>query len=112
MQAKIRGDWKTLYRFDLQEQRLPDYEVSNRCVSTHPDSIFVTGLMAARPATDCRYALRSNEFAAHHLDGRTERRVLASADEMRETLESAFHIRLPTAPELDVALVQLSAQAE
>lgn len=24
MQAKIRGDWKTLYRFDIQEQLLPD----------------------------------------------------------------------------------------
>jgi N-hydroxyarylamine O-acetyltransferase len=78
MQAKIRGDWKSLYRFDIQEQLLPDYEVSNWYVSTHPDSLFVTGLMAARPATDCRYALRNNELAAPHLDGSTERRILTN----------------------------------
>ena len=108
MQAKIRRDWKTLYRFDLQEQCLPDYEVSNWYVSTHPDSIFVTGLMAARPATDCRYALRNNEFAVHHLDGKTERRILTTIAEMRETLEQAFRITLPDVPELDVALARLT----
>ncbi len=112
MQAKIRGDWKILYRFDLQEQLLPDYEVSNWYVSTHPDSIFVTGLMAARPATDCRYALRNNEFAAHHLNGNTERRVLTSAAEMRETLEKVFCITLPDVPELDAALARLTSQTE
>lgn len=112
MQAKIRGDWKTLYRFDLQEQLLPDYEVSNWYVSTHPDSIFVTELMAARPATDRRYALRNNEFAVHDLNGSTERRVLTSVVELREILENAFRITLPDAPELDSALARLTAQAE
>ena len=111
MQAKIREDWKTLYRFDLQEQLLPDYEVGNWYVSTHPDSIFVTGLMAARPATDRRYALRNNEFAAHDLNGSTERRVLTSVVELREILENAFCITLPDVPELDSALARLTAQA-
>ncbi|MEO7862663.1 MAG: arylamine N-acetyltransferase [Nitrospirales bacterium] len=110
MQAKIRGDWKTLYRFDLQEQFLSDYEVSNWYVSTHPDSIFFNGLMTARPATDCRYALRNNEFAVHHLNGSTDRRILTSVAEMRETLERAFRITLPNAPELDAALARLTAQ--
>ena len=111
MQAKIRGDWKTLYRFDLQEQLLSDYEVSNWYVSNHPESIFVTGLMAARPATNRRYALRNNEFTVHHLNGSTERRVLTNVAEMRETLESAFRITLPDAPELDSALAKLTAPA-
>ena len=91
---------------------MPDYEVSNWYVSTHPDSLFVTGLMAARPATDCRYALRNNEFAAHHLNGNTERRVLTSAAEMRETLEKVFCITLPDVPELDAALARLTSQTE
>ncbi len=29
MQAKLGETWKALYRFDLQEQLLPDYEVTN-----------------------------------------------------------------------------------
>lgn len=112
MQAKIRGDWKTLYRFDIQEQLLPDYEVSNWYVSTHPDSIFVTGLMAARPAKDCRYALRNNELAVHHLDGSTERRILTNVVEMRGILENAFCITLPDVPELDAGLARLTSQTE
>ena len=110
MQAKIRGDWKTLYRFDLQEQFLSDYEVGNWYVSTHPDSIFVTGLMAARPATDCRYALRNNELAVHHLDGSTERRILTNGVEMRGILENIFCITLPAVPELDAGLARLTSQ--
>src|SRR5262245_18126408 len=27
LQARLRGTWRPLYRFDLQEQHLPDYEV-------------------------------------------------------------------------------------
>lgn len=107
MQAKIRGHWETLYRFGLQEQLLPDYEVSNWYLSNHPESIFVTGLMAARPAPGRRYALRNNEFVVHHLNGGTERRALASVAEMRDTLERAFCIALPNGPDVDAALAKL-----
>ena len=110
MQAKIRGYWKTLYRFDLQEQLLSDYEVGNWYVSIHPDSIFVTGLMATRLATDCRYALRNNELAVHHLDGSTERRILTNGIEMRGILENTFCITLPDVPELDTSLAWLTSQ--
>lgn len=106
MQAKIRGIWKTLYRFGLQEQLLPDYEVSNWYLSNHPESIFVTGLMAARPAPGCRYALRNNELAVHHLHGGTERRRLASLAEMRDILDRTFCLTLPNGPEIDVALAK------
>ena len=50
MQSKIRESWFSLYRFDLQEQLPPDYEVYNWYVSTHPQSIFVNGLLAGRAA--------------------------------------------------------------
>jgi len=108
MQAKAGGAWKSLYRFDLQEQLLPDYEVTNWYLSNHPNSHFVTGLIAARPASDRRYALRNNELAVHHLNGSTERRVLTNAAELRETLEGAFRLTLPDTPELDAALQQLT----
>lgn len=108
MQAKIGGTWKPLYRFDLQEQYLPDYEVSNWRLSNHPDSHFVKGLIAARPAPDRRYALRNNELTAHYMNGNTERRVLRSAAELRETLEGVFGLTLPEAPELDAALARLT----
>jgi len=112
MQAKIHGTWKPLYRFDLQEQHLPDYEVSSWYLSNHPDSHFVNGLIAARPTPDRRHALRNNELATHYLDGVTERRVLTSAAELRETLEGAFGLTLPEAPELDAALARLTSPPE
>jgi N-hydroxyarylamine O-acetyltransferase len=108
MQAKIRGAWKALYRFDLQRQFLPDYELANWYLSHHPESRFVTGLMAARPAPDRRYALLDNELAVHHLNGTTERRVLKNAAELRATLADDFQLNLPEGPELDAVLERLT----
>ena len=112
MQAYIGQEWKSLYRFDLQEQQLPDYEVSNWYVSTHPNSLFVTTLIAARPDTDCRYALRNNQLTTHHLDGRTERRVLSTVTELRTALEDVFRLKLPPITNLDDALQRLVEQAD
>jgi N-hydroxyarylamine O-acetyltransferase len=109
MQAKLGETWRPLYRFDLQEQLLPDYEVTNWYLSNHPDSHFVNGLIAARATPDCRYGLRNNELAVHHLNGNTERRVLATANELRAALEGTFRLTLPEAPELDEALGRLIA---
>lgn len=107
MQAQLGEEWKTLYRFDLQEQFLPDYEVTNWYLSNKPDSHFVTGLMAARPDADRRYALNNNRLAIHHLRGQSERRVLATVDELRAALEDLFHITLPTTPDLKPTLQRL-----
>lgn len=109
MQAKIRGEWKALYRFSLQEQLLPDYEMANWYVSTHPDSRFVNGLMVARPVPGKRRTLLNNELTVHRLDGDSEKRVLASAAELRQVLESDFRLTLPDAPELDAVLRRLTS---
>jgi N-hydroxyarylamine O-acetyltransferase len=110
-QAHVGGAWKALYRFDLQEQLLPDYEVTNWYLSNHPDSQFVTGLIAARADRDRRYALRNNELAVHHMSGQTERRVLANAAGVRAALEDEFRLALPDGPELDAALERLIARS-
>lgn len=110
MQAHIRGHWKALYRFSLQEQEQADYEVANWDLSNHPQSHFVTGLIAARPDTDRRYALRNNELAVHYLDGRTERDVLTSPAALRAALTGPLRIVLPDTPQLDAALERLTLQ--
>jgi N-hydroxyarylamine O-acetyltransferase len=109
MQAQIRGEWKALYRFGLQEQLLPDYEVVNWYLSNHPQSHFVTGLIAARPAADRRYALRNTELATHYQDGRTTRETLTSPAALRQALSGPLRIRLPDAPQLDAALQRLTS---
>jgi N-hydroxyarylamine O-acetyltransferase len=112
MQAYIGQIWKSLYRFDLQEQHVVDYEVSNWYLSNNPNSHFVTGLMAARPDGDRRYALRNNQLAIHHRNGATERRVLTTVAELRAILQDGFRITLPDTPDLDPTLQRLVEQSQ
>ncbi len=107
MQVLIGGDWKSLHRFELQEQLLPDYELANWYVSTHPESRFVKNLTVALPAADRRYALFNTEFAVHHLGRPSERRALAGAAEIRQVLREVFGLALPDGPELDAAFDRL-----
>lgn len=104
MQARVADSWRSLYAFDLQEQVLADYEVVNWYLCNSPSSHFVTGLIAARPDRECRYALRGNEFTVHHVNGGTERRLLTSAAELRTALEETFRVAVPEGPALEAAL--------
>ncbi len=106
LEVRLGEEWETLYRFDLHEQLLPDYEVSNWYLANHPQSQFVTGIVAARAAHDRRYALRNTRFAIHH-GGETRRRVLGSVAEVREVLERDLRIRLPETPLLDEKLARM-----
>jgi N-hydroxyarylamine O-acetyltransferase len=108
-QAKLAGEWKPLYRFTLERQLMPDYEMANWYVSCHPKSRFVNGLIAAKPGRDRRYALLNNEFAVHFLNGKTERQTLRTADEIHEVLQGPLGLRLPDSPELGAALEKLIA---
>lgn len=101
LQIKVQERWKPLYRFDLQEQLLMDYEVYNWYTSTHPDSLFVNHLIAARSHPGGRYTLRNGELAAHRLNGETARRGLTSAEELRQALENTFLVNLPDDPRID-----------
>jgi N-hydroxyarylamine O-acetyltransferase len=107
MQCKVGGEWKTLYRFDLQEVFQPDYEILSYYASNHPESLFVSKLVVARAATDRRYALSNNRLTVHHLGGPSERRVLTTVAEVRERLENDFLLQLPDAPELDTVIARL-----
>lgn len=108
-EAEIAGQWRALYRFDLQRQALADYQVTNWYLSNHPQSHFVTGLMAARVQPDRRYGLRNTELSIHHRDGFTERRTLATAVEIRTTLAQLFGIRVPAGEDVDAAFARIVA---
>ena len=109
LQAFVGGAWKSLYRFDLQPQHEPDYEVSNYFMSTHPTSHFRSVIVAARPVPGGRYALSNNQLTVHRLDRPSERRMLASVREVREALETLFGLSLPQTAELDPALARACA---
>ena len=95
MQANLGGDWRALYRFDMQEAYEVDYAVANHFVSTHPTSHFLFSVIAARALPDRRYALRNNRLSIHHQGGRTEQREIATATELADVLEGVLDITIP-----------------
>ncbi len=107
VEAQIGGEWRPLYRFDLQPQHPIDYVVANHFVATHPQSIFVNGLMLARAAPEYRLALRDRDFVVHYLSGKTERRRLETTDEICAVMEREFLIKLPDAANLRSRLESL-----
>src|SRR5262245_47039334 len=107
MQVQLGGAWRSLHRFDLQEQTLADYEMANWFISTHPDSRFVNNLTAALPTPDRRYALFNREFAVHRLGGPSEHRRLSGPAEIRQILQDVFGLILPEEPDLHAALERL-----
>lgn len=100
LQAKIKGVWKTLYRFDLQEQYGPDYGVINYYLSNHPESPFKTGLIAAMPTKEGRLALKNNQLTTYNKAGDAQVTLLANESELKQVLQDVFHIQLPTPCEL------------
>lgn len=108
LQSKIAGVWKALYRFDRQPQHLIDYELTNWYLSNHPQSRFVTELVAARSVTERRYGLLNNQLSTHELSGETIRRKLTSEHELREALEDIFTIRVPEHPALSQTLARIA----
>ena len=107
VETRIEGAWQVLYVFDLVEALQADYEVSTWYLAHHPQSQFVNGVIAARAEPGRRHALRHTRYAIHHRDGRTERREIADARELRALLEGPLAIRLDDVPALDAKLAAL-----
>jgi len=107
VEASVRGDWRALYRFDLQVQLPIDFDVLNHFVATHPDSPFRSTLMAARRTPGGGYALRNNELSIY-ADGEKEQRLLTSAMDIENVLVETFGIRLPATPALRDALERIA----
>jgi N-hydroxyarylamine O-acetyltransferase len=101
LQARVAGDWQTMYVFDLARQEIVDYQVSNWYLCNHPESQFVKGLICARAAPDCRHALRNTRYAVHYPDGRTERRSIGSVEELKKVLRREFELSVPESARFD-----------
>lgn len=100
VQAKIAGEWRTLYRYDFAETLQIDFDVANWYVSTHPSSRFVTGLVAARAVPGKRYALQNNHLAIHRTAQQSDKKTLSSAAELIDVLGDLFALDVPDAARL------------
>jgi N-hydroxyarylamine O-acetyltransferase len=107
LRAEVAGEWRAMYRFDLQPQEEIDLELGNWYVATHPQSSFHGRLTAARTGTGLRRTLQGNRFTVHRLGAASEHRSLNSVDEILAVLRDEFGIRVPVHPELNNALQRL-----
>jgi N-hydroxyarylamine O-acetyltransferase len=106
-QASVRGEWRSLYSFDLQQQLQLDIEVLNFYVYAHPESPFRSHLMAARRDGDRTLKLRDAELTIQAREGAREQRTLRSVRELRAVLGELFGIDVPADSALDAALGRL-----
>ncbi|WP_354686167.1 arylamine N-acetyltransferase [Cupriavidus necator] len=93
---EARGDagWIKIYRFDLTPQPWIDYVSRNWYVSTHPDSLFLRRLMAARTDAGTRVTLADGELAERAPDGSVRHQRLDSAEAVVQVLSERFGIQL------------------
>lgn len=91
LQALVRGEWKPLYVFGTQTVPQIDLKLGSWYVSTHPESIFVTGLMAALTTDDARYNLAGRNLTVHRADG-SEKIRLDDAVAVVDVLSERFGI--------------------
>ncbi len=108
LEARLGGNWASLYRFSLQPQLPVDYEVANWFTSTHPQSLFVNHLIASRASAGRRHALFNNRYTVRGHDGGSERKLLPNVAALRSVLDRDFGIVLP---EQEVAAIAAIAEA-
>ncbi|KAA0086429.1 arylamine N-acetyltransferase [Mycolicibacterium sp. P9-64] len=94
LQANVRDEWQSLYRFTTRPQPRIDLEVGSWYVSTHPASHFVTGLTVALVTDGERRNLRGRNLAIHHLGGGTEKVRFDTAAQVLDALTERFGIDL------------------
>lgn len=89
--AQVRETWQSLYVFTTQPRPQIDLEVGSWYVSTHPSSIFVTGLTAALVTDEARYNLRGRNLAIHRANG-SEKIRFDTAAQVLDVLAGTFGI--------------------
>jgi N-hydroxyarylamine O-acetyltransferase len=110
--ADVAGEWRSLYSFDLQPQRLADYEMTSWYLCAHPASLFRQVLVAVRPQADGRWTLRDRVLNFHAADGRVDTLLLRSVDDLRDALASKLRIDIAAIGGLDAKLAELAARPD
>jgi arylamine N-acetyltransferase len=93
LQTQVRGEWLPLYEFSTRSAPEIDLKVGSWFVSTHPSSIFVTGLMVALVTDDARLNLAGRNLTIHRADG-SEKARLDDAGAVIDTLSDRFGINV------------------
>lgn len=94
MESLIHGEWKPMYRFDLQLQQPIDFEAANFQLVHDPASHFTQGLIVSQVEPEGRHILHGRELVFHRAGGETTRRNLPTATAVLEALRDVFGLQL------------------
>jgi len=111
VQAKLGENWENMYRLLPQPRLDTDYEIANWFTATHPNSLFVNNLIAARPGPEgTRNTLFNGRLTVRRPPDQVTRRMLDGAAEYGQVLARTFGLALPDA-ELRAVLEALDRKA-
>lgn len=88
LESLVDGEWKKLYEFNLSPQEWVDFEPANWLNATHPQSIFVQGLIAVLQHPTGKSVLSGDRFR-YVSEGRVEE-MSVSKDDIPELLRKRF----------------------
>ena len=98
-QAYFAGAWHDVYDFTLEEMPEIDRVLGNWYTSAHPESHFKNRLIVARASAQGRVILANRELGFRQHDGHSEKRELASREELLSALAEHFDLRFPEGTE-------------
>jgi arylamine N-acetyltransferase len=93
LRALVRGEWQALYQLTTRPQPLIDLTVGSWYVSTHPSSIFVTGLTVALVIEGDRWNLNGRDLSIYR-QGQTQKKQFDDAAAVVEVLAGAFGVNV------------------
>jgi N-hydroxyarylamine O-acetyltransferase len=104
LQAKLADRWEHIYRVVPYPRFDAEYEIANWYTGTHPQSPYISNLIAAFPGVErTRLTLFNNRLTVRYPDGTADREILSSECDFRRTLAERFDIH-PSDSDLRMAL--------
>lgn len=111
LQSRLGDRWAHIYRVVLLPRFDAEYEMANWFTASHPQSPYLSNMIAARPGPGrTRLTLFNARFNVRHASGEVERRTLGSDADYREVLVDRFGLHLSD-EELKTALTNMAQRA-
>ncbi len=107
LQCKLGKRWEHIYRVVPLPRVDAEYEMANWFTGTHPQSPYLSNMIAARPGPDrTRLTLFNARFNVRYPDGAVARRTLEGEAEFRRVLTEDFGLHLSD-EDLKIALAHV-----
>jgi N-hydroxyarylamine O-acetyltransferase len=95
LQSKLGNNWEHIYRVVFLPRVDAEYSICNWFTATHPKSLHLNNLIAARPGPNrTRLTLFNSRLSIRYPSGEVDRRTISGSQAFRDVLTNDFDIRL------------------